>query len=354
LHCVFNTEGNKMKKILLAFYLLTLISFNTCDDNPVNVDDVKPGRRDYTWTVDTLDGLNSPRYRMWGSSPSDVWTISHSAWEVSISHFDGGVWTSYGVTGLINPFSIYGFSNNNIFIGAENGQIWKYDGSNWELFAGLTKNGHNDIVFDNIWGESSNNFYAFGAYPDENGYANNSVIAQHQSENWIMLNTSTLYGIVEKLYKNHSDNKIYLQVIGGHNFTDSTKIYEYVNGDYQKLYGNIWTKGLQADISLINSEVYFIIGNEIAKRKNNQFQTLLQVDNPNFYQRIWGRNSMDIFLLMTDGLSHFNGSDIEYLFYFNVTPRTQIYGAAVFDDDVFFLVYEAQTGLSLVYHGILK
>jgi hypothetical protein len=56
---------------------------------------------------------------------------------------------------------------------------------------------------------------------------------------------------------------------------------------------------------------------------------------------------------MTDGLAHYNGSDIEYLFYFNFTPRTQVFGAALFDKDAFFLVYEAQTGLSLVYHGIL-
>lgn len=184
-----------------------------------------------------------------------------------------------------------------------------------------------------------------------------SVIAHYYNGNWNMLNTKVLYGIVTRLYKNFPDNKIYLQVIGGQNLTDSTKIYEYIDGNYQKLYGNIWTKGLQADISLINSEVYFILGNEIAKRKNNQFQTILIVDNPNFYQRIWGRGSKDIFLLMTDGLAHFNGSDMQYLFHFTfgqATPWTQIFGAALFEREVFFLVYEPPTGLSLVYHGILK
>ena len=57
---------------------------------------------------------------------------------------------------------------------------------------------------------------------------------------------------------------------------------------------------------------------------------------------------------MTDGLAHYNGSNIEHVFYFNKTPRTQIYGAALFEKDVFFLVYESQTGLSLVYHGKLN
>ena len=344
-----------MKNIILLLGLIIIIALSTCSDNPVSNDDnVRPGRRDYTWTVDTLDGLNSPRFRMWGSSPTDIWATTTSNWNISISHFDGSEWTSYGVSGLIQPNAIYGFLSNALYVGDENGKIWKYDGNNWNLFAELVKDGHSDIVFSNLWGESSNSFYATGAYSEENGGYNMSVIAHFGNGKWTMLNTNKLYGIVTHLYKNFPDNKIYLQVIGGRNFTDSTKIYEYVNGDYQKLYGNVWTKGLQSDISLINNEVYFVLGSEIAKRVNNHFQTILKVKNPNFYQRIWGRNSKDIFLLMTDGLAHYNGRDIEYLFHFNITPRTQIYGASLFGSEAFFLVYEAQTGLSLVYNGILK
>jgi hypothetical protein len=345
-----------MKKIFLAIILLMIISFNACDENPINGDNVKPGRRDYTWTVDTLDGLNSPRFRMWGSSPSDIWATTTSNWNVSISHFNGSQWTSYGVPGLIQPNGVYGFTSNNILIGAENGQIWRFDGNSWNLFAELTKDGRNDIVFNDIWGDSPDNFFAFGAYPDEYGY-NNSVIAHFNNRTWMMFNTDELYGIVTDLYKNFSDNRIYLMVNGGRNLTDSTQVYEYTQEKYIKLYGNIWTKGLQADISLVNGEVYFVLGGQIARRVNNQFQTILNVNNPEFYQRIWGRSSKDIFLLMTDGLAHYNGSDIEYLFHFTfgqATPWTQIYGAALFENEVFFLVDEPPTDLSLVYHGILK
>ncbi|NWF88209.1 MAG: hypothetical protein HXY50_01970 [Ignavibacteriaceae bacterium] len=343
-----------MRTLLKIAVMGVAILLNTCNTTEPQYDVIAPGRRDYSWKVDTLAGLNSPRFRMWGSSPTDIWATTSSNWEVSISHFDGRVWSSFGVPGIVQPNAIYGFSSNNIFLGDENGKIWRYCGNNWILFAEIEKDEHTNIVFSNIWGENINSLYATGAYPEENGGYNMSVIAHLDNGNWEMLNTNKLYGIVTCLYKNFSDNKIYLQVIGGHNFTDSTKIYEYVNGDFQKLYGNIWTQGLQSDISLIKGEVYFILGNEIAKRKNNQFITFLQVNNPNFYQRIWGRNSKDIFLLMTDGLAHYNGNDIEYLFYFNVTPRTQIYGAALFENDAFFVVDEAQTGLSLVYHGILQ
>ena len=58
---------------LFAFLTLLSLSLPQQSCNTIDpTDDIKPGRRDYVWTVDTLVGLNSPRFRMWGSSPSDV------------------------------------------------------------------------------------------------------------------------------------------------------------------------------------------------------------------------------------------------------------------------------------------
>ncbi|MFZ2325025.1 MAG: hypothetical protein WAV89_15190 [Ignavibacteriaceae bacterium] len=346
-----------MKILYKIIFTITFITFfNTCNTTEP-IDDTKPGRRDYVWTVDTLPGLNNPRFRMWGSSQTDIWATTMSNWENSISHFNGTSWTSFGISDLTNAHAIFGFSNSEVFIGtADRGRIWKFDGVNWSIFVELNKDGHNDIAFNDIWGVSENDFFSVGAYPDQYGF-NNSVIAHYLNGNWTMLNTKGLYGIITHLYKDSRDNNIYLQVNGGTDFTDSTKIYKLTLGKYQLLYGNIWTKGFQADLSFINNEVIFVLGNRIARRVNDQFYTIVNVDNSNFYQRIWGRNSKDIFLLMTDGLAHYNGTDVEYLFYFtlaNEKPWTQIYGAAIFEKELFFLIYEPPTGLSLVYHGILK
>jgi hypothetical protein len=343
-----------MKKIFWILISISLVTSNTCDNNPVDADEVKPGRRDYVWIVDTLNYPYNTLYRIWGSSPNDVWATSVGDWDKSISHFEDEMWLSYGVPGIIVPSAIFGFSRTNVFIGAENGKIWRFDGSSWNTFAELTKDGRNDIVFDNMWGESPNDFFAFGAYADSNGLPNNSVIANYKNNSWTMLNTDGIKGIVEHLYRNKVDGKLYMQVInmGNGEYYDSTLIYEYYNSNYYKLYSSIWTQGLEADISLINNEVYFILGTEIAKRKNNQFETFLRVDNPNFYQRIWGRNSKDIFLFMTDGLVHYNGNNQEYLLHFD-KPRTQIFGSALFEKEVFFLVYESTTNLNLIYHGRL-
>ncbi|MFA3784240.1 hypothetical protein ABRY23_14365 [Melioribacteraceae bacterium 4301-Me] len=350
-----------LKKIFITVVGALLI-LNSCNSNPVIPPEIQPGRRDYTWTVDTV---NYPNYltRIWGSSPTDVWCVGPAGdLYRTIWHFDGEKWSTDNIFRPISPASVFGFSNDNVYIGTGRGKIWHFDGTVWTEVAALTKDGHNNIAFDNMWGESPNDFYAFGAYAEQNNLYNNSVIAHYSSSNWTILNTDGLQGIVERFYRNEPDRKFYVQTykIGGGQYPDSTLIYEYtpvllIPKKYNRIYGSIETKGQQADISVINGEVYFVLGNEIAKRVNNKFQTYLTVDNPNFYQRIWGRNSKDIFLLMTDGLAHYNGNDIEYLFYFN-KPRTQIYigGAALFDSEVFFLADEFSTGLYLIYHEKLN
>lgn len=338
--------------LLLSFFFLT------CSNNITDAES-EPGRRDYTWTVDTLNSFNLI-YRLWGSSPTDVWAINTIGNpSETIFHFDGNGWSTDGVFRLLSPYSIWGFARDNVYIGGSNGKIWNFNGISWNETVVLTKDGHADILFNNMWGDSPNNIYAVGAYPDEKGYFNGSAIAHFVNDNWIMLDTNGLKGIVNHLYKDKYDKNIYLQVIkiGGTEHRDSTLIYEYTDAKYNKIYSSLETQGLQADISIIDGDVYFILGNKIAKRKDNQFKSVLKIENPNFYHRIWGRNSKDIFLLMTDGLVHYNGINMEYLFHFNypnAKPATQIFSATIFDEDVFFVTYEPPTDLKLIYHGKLK
>lgn len=336
---------------------MTFVSFlvlMNCSDN-ITDPEPEPGRRDYVWTVDTIKSYDDTIYRSWGSSPSDIWAVTGGGnLYKSFYHFDGNAWTTDGEFRFVSPHSIWGFSKDNIYIGGQRGEIWHYDGTNWQEITKLTKDGRSDLVFDNMWGRSVKDLYATGAFADDRGYYNNSVIA-HYNGSWTMLNTNGLNGIVERLFRNKEDNTIYMRTnrLGGGEFPDSNLIYSYSGGKYKKLYANLWTKGLQADISLIDYDVYFVLGNKISKRANNQFETFLEIDDPDFYQRIWGRNSKDIFLFMTDGIAHYNGDDIAYLFYFN-HPKTYVISISFFDKEIFIIVVETQTNVSLCYHGILQ
>ena len=346
-----------MKKIILYAAFVSLIFYIaiSCNKNSViPPEDDQPGRRDYIWTIDTVVSPENYPYktllRLWGSSPTDLWaTAGGGNFAADIFHYDGFQWVTGGKYIIPwAPYSIYGFAPNDVYIGCEAGRIYHFDGNNMKEVAALTKDEHSDIVFDNIWGESPNDIYAFGAYPDDELLANKSVVA-HLNNNWTIISTDGLIGIVEHLYKNKPDDKVYLQVIKFSNTYDSTFIYEYNQQKYIELYSLRWSQHW-ASISFINDNVYFILNTKISVRVKDQFQTVLDLNNTNFYERVWGRNSKDIFLEMTDGLAHYNGSNIEYLFHYNQS-NVSIFGAALFESEVFFLVNEFETGISLIYHG---
>ena len=115
----------------------------------------------------------------------------------------------------------------------------------------MTKDGHGDIGFDNMWGTSMR-FLVFITHMNFMP----SVLIQMKKViiikvllpilvemSWEMLNTDGLKGVVEHLYKNQSKD-IFIQSIdiGGGEHYDSTLIYEYSDGRYAKLYSSVWDK----------------------------------------------------------------------------------------------------------------
>lgn len=355
----FFSDRNKLTLIIKGIIrysfliILLLLPITCCNSIEPPIDDVKPGRRDYSWMVDTV---NYGEYigQIWASSPTDIWAVGSGDYRYNIWHYDGNGWSTDSVFRNIAPDAIYGFSPNDIYISDGWSGLWKYDGVDWSHFVQLSKDGHTDIAIQNIWGESNNDFYVLGAYPDENLMLNYPVIAHYNGFTWEMLNTNGIIGgIVGYLYKNKPNGSIYIMVVGSKpgEFSDSTYIYEYIKGSFERIYTSAWVKGLQCNISHINGTVYFILGNRIATRFAGKFITMFTVDNNEFYQRIWGRSSKDIFLMMLDGLVHYNGTDMEYLFYYKQWGA-HINGAALFEKEVFFLVN--QGNLNLIYHGKLN
>ncbi len=146
-----------MRKILLLLIAGILLTFNSCKKNPITPPEDQPGRRDYTWTVDTVvSPMNYPYktlYRLLGSSPTDVWAIAAGGdAAANIFHFDGTSWVSsadrYEGKYIIPraPYSIYGLGPNDVYIGCEAGRIYHYDGSSMKEAAALTKDGHSNRI----------------------------------------------------------------------------------------------------------------------------------------------------------------------------------------------------------------
>lgn len=146
-----------IKNLLPTVFVALAILGCSCNTTEQPIIEEQPGRRDYKWTVDTLDYPYNTILRIWGSSPTDVWATSPGGdLDKTIFHFDGESWKTDGVSRPISPSSVFGFSPNNVWMGGSNGKIWRFNDNDWYESAVIIKDGNTQIVFDNIWGESPN------------------------------------------------------------------------------------------------------------------------------------------------------------------------------------------------------
>ena len=120
--------NNSFALIIISFLLVFQYSCDTTEPN----DNLKPGRIDYTWTVDTIPVANSVMKDMWGSTPNDIW-ICGDGYDrrQSLWHYDGKNFTPYNEY-ILSATAIMGFAQNNIWMTNAIGQIWHYSGVYWE------------------------------------------------------------------------------------------------------------------------------------------------------------------------------------------------------------------------------
>ncbi len=165
------------------FVLITVAGFGCKNTIEPEIDNTPPGRRDYKWSIDSVDYEGLPGriklYSIWGSSPSDVWgagfteDVRDCLW-----HYDGKKWsravwntpvTEYG-NGSKSVGGVWGTSANNVW--AFGGRIYSttgtiapfimhFDGNEWTEVTGNESQmpiGYRDIYAirkDNFWISSS-------------------------------------------------------------------------------------------------------------------------------------------------------------------------------------------------------
>jgi hypothetical protein len=175
-----------MKMILLFWALiLTSLVLSSCKKNPVASDDnVQPGRRDYVWSIDSIDYDSIPGIielnSIWGSSVNDIWgagfteDVRNCFW-----HYDGIKWsravwntpiTEYG-NGSKSVGGVWGTAQNDVW--AFGGRLFSnperiepfimhFDGNQWTEVIGDKSQmpiGYTDIYAirkDHFWISSSN------------------------------------------------------------------------------------------------------------------------------------------------------------------------------------------------------
>ncbi len=174
-------------KILSILTLLVLLS--AC--NTTEPEDIKPGSRNYEWTLDTLKLKNGDFLiltRMWANNSNDVWAIGFG--DVSrnlIWHFDGNRWSTDSIPRGMSPTGLFGFGSNNVWLGTAEGAFWHYNGFIWSEVSKHSITGYDRVVIENIWGTAPNNIYAVGFAENYTIFDYKAILMRYNGTKWDFL-----------------------------------------------------------------------------------------------------------------------------------------------------------------------
>tara|TARA_R110000868_G_C10953318_1_gene767983 strand:+ start:130 stop:1161 length:1032 start_codon:yes stop_codon:yes gene_type:complete len=337
-----------MHTILCLFLFTSLTSCGIL--GPEKEKPLEPGPRNYTWEVDTL--YSPPGgyvYDIWGSSPNDVWAVLGTGTN-TLWHFDGESWEPWSERVGPALYSIYGFANNDVWMGGNDGKIYHFDGESWKLSVQIEINEARLIDTYSIWGEPSNLYVAgIVVYFDD---IPQSFIYRYDGKEWIKVLVTDFKVQLQRIRT--KEERVFLQGININSQPDSFFFYALKGDELMEIFSTPSSNNTEV-ISLhkIGEKIYFVVGSTINKVKNNSLIKWKEISSPDFGYQIYGRHEKDIFLRMKNGLVHYNGEDISYLFDLNNTLFSISNNAILFEDEVFFIVNDFDEGTNYIYHGIL-
>ncbi len=313
-----------------------------------------PGRRDYTWTVDTL--ANEPGgfiYDIWGPSPDDIWAGSpsgvHRLW-----HFNGKKWTPWPHAQQISPgFNVtclYGFARNDVWAGSGTGELYHFNGKKWSVVFTYTIKGMGQPDFTDIWGTSSDDICAIGrAWPDtaKSVASIRGFLLHYDGRHWKELLVTDFRGQLQQVRVEQEN----VFIMGTQHTPDTYLLYHYKNGRLDQLASN--TSNIR--MGNVGSEIYFTMGNKVKLYRRGNFFTVMAISaDPGTVVGANGRDRNDVFIYTWEGVMQYNGTNIQYLLRIPKDMPRYPFREILFKKEVFFTVLDADFGVTnLVYHGIL-
>ena len=334
--------------LLLCLPILTQLSCNTTEPT----DELKPGRRDYIWTVDTLFLQFTPFTSITGTSPLDLWICSPGDADKIFYHFDGESWKTDLISRPVSPKSISSISNNNVWSSGRAGMIWRYDGSLWSQNYQYNVNGNTDITFESILTLSTYKILTAGQYFENENYW--GIILSYNGLIWSTLNLPKIRTAFVDIKLSNND-KIYLWGVTNEQLGESRyQFYELSGNLIKEVYNGSQNSNAEyGSLLQLGPKTYFIIGYDFFSYDGNDFIKLGRLTtDPKFRNLGIGRNKKDIFLFMTDGIMHYNGEDAVYLY--QTIDKSFVSKGILFEEEVYFLAYDVNKSLNLIIRGKLE
>ncbi len=347
----------KIKLIVLGLFIVLLTISCGVNDWETVIKPIEPGRRDYVWEVDTSNTPGGMINCIWGSSPTDVWAVGNSPYvsHSEIWHYGGISWEMFtDISYYWNPSSMFGFSENDIWIGGGGGDFYNYDGNSWEKIYDYENNTLECMTINAIWGENPSNIYAIAlALKPGNNIDVYSLILHYDGNVWkeVFRNDKTIQYYAMRGYKND------LYIVGQTDWSTSkvfTKIYKYSNNSLKEIYSIRSNQIIGCDLEIIGKELYFMIGKSLMKYNDTTFTEILKFDYENYASYVCGRNEKDMFFFMHDGIIHYNGIDYQYIYEFPLNEIMLFSPPTIFENDIFITAMEINGNKNRIIHGHLQ
>ncbi len=342
----------KVKNMIINIFVLgfCLLSF-TCNSPTGPGANAQPGRRDYVWTLDTIYSPNNLFSTIYGATPNDVWLGGHGGPpHERLWHYDGVKWTQAQSPSNYDVESLFGFSATDIWLGSDDGKIFHYDGITW-LQNFVYRPLNSDPYIACIYGASPTDLYAIGSSFFSPDTLARGFILHNNGNGW-----KEEYLAPKGLqfaYLLQEGSKVFLFAA-----VDKLLFFQYSNGLLTQIFSaNRGDVGGGNMISM-GGKVYFLVGNRLDRYENENFMTVatFNINTSNFGYQLYGRNEKDVFLIMDDGIEHYNGTDIQYLYHLPTRSPFIFARSLIFESDVFFVLdYTDPSDFSklLILHGKL-
>jgi hypothetical protein len=346
-------------KILIAPFLISIITlFNCCHkDEPCLTcpPNIEPGRRDYAWYVDTIYAGGNIINSIDGVSPNDVWiTTIPGDFSQTLYHFNGTSWVTDGVNKSLDPYSVRAFSPNNVWSVGASGEIWQYDGATWKLNAKAPSPGTTYYSLNDLDGIRDNDLYSIGDF-SKTGSDFYSLIYHYNDGLWTRVNINENPFLLTKIrYFTNSHYLILgLQYASIPNSRDTIKIYDFDGNALHEIFAIAYSQMGSANFTRVSTGMIILRGRNLFISNGNNEVLIVNVNNSLFTYGFDARSEKDILLAMSDGIAHYNGKDIQYLYNLSNT-NFHFLGFKIFEKCVFIIGHDWNNNLNFVFRGYLQ
>ncbi len=335
---------------LTAVVTIIIISIS-CNDNPVGPgNEPPPGRRDYIITVDTIDVIGEVFKSIWGTSENNMWAVGDGSRD--LWHYDGETWTAlHPLSGSQN--SIYGFSENDIYIASNEGWIHHYNGSTWYEQFRYGPDGNNPNHFTDIWGYSPTDIYACGYFRENK--KSYGLIFHYDGKKWERVNIPKIEGQIWQVRGDLNNRQKQYFIINNVDFQppDSSRIFELSGNNIREIYyGQFYTwERSNPFIETVGGKLYFGFNRKIHSFDGKNFLVEKIIYLENYSNWFNGRSINDLILATVDGFVHYNGSEVKYLYQNENTFL--VFDYTITDNSFFAVTEDFDNKLRLIIKGVL-